>query len=334
MADKGDLMDQINQVDLIQLLGQVNRSEEFIGLRTFEINRDQAGCRLDVFLAEGNVDLSRSYIQKLLADGLARVGGRPVRASYRLKAGDLVSLEVPTPVELKAEPEEIPLDIYYEDSDLVVVNKPRGMVVHPADGNYNGTLVNALLYHCRDLSGINGVMRPGIVHRLDKDTSGLLMVAKNDTAHGHLAEQLKAREVKRLYKALVHGRVVNNRGVVDAPIGRDPLDRQRMAVVFKNSKYAVTHYRVKSRFDNYTYLTLKLETGRTHQIRVHMSYIGHPVVGDLKYGPARAHFGLEGQFLHAAVLGFRHPSTEQYLEFEAPLPDYLQTILEGLESTS
>lgn len=334
MADKEDQMEQINQVDLVHRVGQVNQSDDFIGLRTFEINQEQAGGRLDVFLAEGNVDLSRSYVQKLLADGLARVGGQQVRASYRLKAGDMVSLEVPPPVELKAEPEDIPLDIYYEDSDLVVVNKPRGMVVHPGDGNYSGTLVNALLYHCRDLSGINGVMRPGIVHRLDKDTSGLLMVAKNDTAHGHLAEQLKAREVKRFYKALVHGRVKNKRGVVDAPIGRDPLDRQRMAVVFKNSKYAVTHYRVESWFDNYTYLTLKLETGRTHQIRVHMTYIGHPVVGDPKYGPARAHFGMEGQFLHAALLGFRHPRTEQYLEFEAPLPDYLQAILGGLVATS
>lgn len=300
-------------------------------INCYDVGPEDAGLRLDVFLAGENPDLSRSHIQKLLDEKNVTVNGTSVRASYRIKPGDAVVLRVPPPVELRVEPESIPLDIYYEDADVLVVNKPRGMVVHPAEGNYSGTLVNAVLYHCRDLSGINGVLRPGIVHRLDKDTSGLLMVAKNDVAHLELARQLKDREVTRRYLALVHGNVRAGRGVVDAPIGRDPGDRQRMAVVFKNSKPAVTHYQVNARFENYTYLELRLETGRTHQIRVHMKYLGHPVVGDPKYGPGRPHFGLDGQFLHAAVLGFRHPGTGEVLQFEAPLPHVLQEILNSLK---
>ncbi|MCL6635211.1 MAG: RluA family pseudouridine synthase [Peptococcaceae bacterium] len=289
-----------------------------------------AGKRLDVFLAGEVEDLTRSRVQKLIEEGMASVNGGPARASYRLRPGDLVILRVPEPEGLEVKAEPIPLDIYYEDADVIVVNKPRGMVVHPAAGNYSGTLVNALLYHCRDLSGINGVTRPGIVHRLDKDTSGLIMVAKNDAAHLSLARQLRERLVDRRYLALVHGRVGEQAGVVDAPIGRHPRDRQKMAVVQKNGKRAVTNYRVLRRFIDYTYLELKLETGRTHQIRVHMAYIGHPVVGDPRYGPARPHFGLDGQFLHAAVLGFMHPRTGGHLEFAAPLPEVLQEILNRL----
>lgn len=295
-----------------------------------DVGETDSGQRLDVFLAGENTELSRSHIQRLVADGLVEVNGQPARASYRVRQGDLVVLRVPPPVELVAKPEPIPLDIYYEDADVIVVNKPRGMVVHPAEGNCCGTLVNALLYHCRDLSGINGVKRPGIVHRLDKDTSGLIMVAKNDAAHLELARQLKERLVTRRYLALVHGRLKEQAGVIDAPIGRDPRDRQRMAVVQKNAKHAVTNYRVLRRFNGYTYLECKLETGRTHQIRVHMAYIGHPVVGDPKYGPARAHFDLDGQFLHAAVLGFKHPRTGRTLEFEAPLPEVLEGVLAKL----
>lgn len=294
---------------------------------SFEVDGGDAGKRLDVFLAAEIEELTRSHIQKLIAEDMASVNGEAARASYRVKAGDLVFLQVPEPKGLEIKPEPIPLDIYHEDEDVVVINKPRGMVVHPAAGNHTGTLVNALLYHCPDLSGINGVARPGIVHRLDKDTSGLIMVAKNDAAHLSLAGQLQSRTVLRSYLALVHGRVKDPAGRVEAPIGRDPKDRQKMAVVHKNAKHAVTNYRVLKSFDQYTYLELKLETGRTHQIRVHLAFIGHPVVGDPRYGPARPHFGLTGQFLHAAVLGFKHPRTGERLEFTAPLPALLEDIL-------
>jgi 23S rRNA pseudouridine1911/1915/1917 synthase len=296
----------------------------------YEVREEDAQKRLDVFLAGEAEDYSRSHIQRLVGEGRATVNGVIVRASYKVKQGDLVRLEIPEPEGLETKAEKIPLNIYYEDNDVIVLNKPRGMVVHPAAGNYSGTVVNALLYHCRDLSGINGVLRPGVVHRLDKDTSGLIMVAKNDAAHVSLARQLKDRQITRIYLALVHGKVKEPSGVIDAPIGRDPKNRQKMAVVHKNSKHAVTNYRVLSRYAGYTLLRLKLETGRTHQIRVHLSYIGHPVVGDLKYGPSRPHFNLAGQFLHAAVIGFKHPRTGAYLEFEAPLPDELEAILSGL----
>lgn len=298
----------------------------------YEVKEDDARKRLDVFLAGEAEGYTRSHIQRLVGEGRATVNGVIVRASYKVKQGDLVRLEIPEPEGMETKAEKIPLDIYYEDNDVIVLNKPRGMVVHPAAGNNSGTVVNALLYHCRDLSGINGVLRPGIVHRLDKDTSGLIMVAKNDAAHVSLAQQLKDRRITRIYLALVHGKVKDASGVIDAPIGRDPKNRQKMAVVHKNSKHAVTNYRVLSRYAGYTYLRLKLETGRTHQIRVHLSYIGHPVVGDLKYGPSRPHFNLAGQFLHAAVIGFIHPRTGAYLEFEAPLPDEMEAILSGLTS--
>lgn len=303
-----------------------------LSVHYFEVREGEAGKRLDVFLAGEAEDYTRSYIQKLIEDGLALVNGVAARASYKVKQGDLIRLEVPEPEGMESKAENIPLDIYYEDSDVIVINKPRGMVVHPASGNYSGTVVNALLYHCGDLSGIGGVLRPGIVHRLDKDTSGLIMVAKNDAAHVELARQLKERLVTRIYLALVHGRVKEQTGVIEAPIGRDPKNRQKMAVVHKNARNAITNYRVLKRFDGYTYLELKLETGRTHQIRVHLSYIGHPVAGDPKYGPSRPHFDLKGQFLHAAVLGFKHPRTGACLKFEAPLPGELATVLENLTS--
>jgi len=293
--------------------------------------KNEDNMRIDVYLTQKRPELSRSFIQKLIREGMVTVNGALVRPSVRVKPGDKVVMQVPEPVELEVKPEKIPLEIYYEDKDLLVVNKPRGMVVHPAQGNYNGTLVNALLFHCRDLSGINGVLRPGIVHRLDKDTSGLLMVAKNDRAHLCLAEQLKERRVTRFYLALVHGKIKRDTGVVDAHIGRDTNNRQRMTVTRHNSRPARTSYQVLKRLGNYTLIKLKLDTGRTHQIRVHMKYIGHPVVGDTKYGPSRPHFNLNGQFLHAAVLGFFHPRTGVYLEFIAPLPKELSSVLKKLD---
>lgn len=297
---------------------------------TYVVTAGEAGTRLDVYVAGREAQLSRSYVQKLIGEGLIRVNGSEARANYRLKEGDTVSVTVPPPVEPEVRPEPIPLDIYYEDEDVIVVNKPRGMVVHPAEGNYTGTLVNALLYHCRDLSGINGVLRPGIVHRIDKDTSGLLMAAKNDLAHEHLADQLKEHTVTRGYLALAHGLLKCDRGTVDAPIGRHPVDRQKMAVTDRNAKRAVTHYRVLGRAENFTLLRLRLETGRTHQVRVHLSYIGHPLVGDTRYGPNRPRFGLDGQFLHACQLGFVHPRSGDYLEFTAPLPAELAAVLKKL----
>lgn len=296
----------------------------------FTAGEADSGQRLDAYLTGENPRMSRSHIQKLISEGMADVNGMPARANYRLRTGDAVVLRLPPPVELVVEPEPIPLDIYYEDQDVVVVNKPRGMVVHPAEGNYTGTMVNALMYHCRDLSGINGVMRPGIVHRLDKDTSGLLMVAKNDFAHVELARQLSERKVERRYLALVHGAMKYDRGTVDAPIGRHSKDRQRMAVEPRNGKPAVTHYTVIGRYGVFTYLELRLETGRTHQIRVHMAYLGYPVAGDPRYGPAKDPLGLKGQFLHAALLGFVHPRSGEKKVFQAPLPEELQKVLDKI----
>ncbi|MCL5935370.1 MAG: RluA family pseudouridine synthase [Firmicutes bacterium] len=301
-------------------------------VRCFNVGEEDSGQRLDIFLAAESPDLSRSHIQKLVAEGMVEVSGLPARASYRVKRGDLVVLRIPPPVELVVEPEPIPLDIYFEDTDVVVVNKPRGMVVHPAEGNYTGTMVNALLFHCRDLSGINGLKRPGIVHRLDKDTSGLLMAAKNDFAHLELARQLSERKVERRYLALAHGVLKNDRGIVNAPISRHPRDRKRMAVTPGKGRPAITHYKVLGHYGSLTYLELKLETGRTHQIRVHMAYLGHPLVGDLKYGQAKNRFNLEGQFLHAATLGFVHPRSGEKIAFEAPLPGELQGILENIRN--
>ncbi|RJX19135.1 MAG: RluA family pseudouridine synthase [Ammonifex sp.] len=290
------------------------------------VDEEDGGARLDRYLATQLPDISRSRFQHLISEAQVRVNMDVVRASYRVRAGDEVRVTLP-PAEIPAiRPEPIPLEITFEDSVVLVVNKPRGMVVHPGAGHYQGTLVNALLHHCRDLSGINGVLRPGIVHRLDKDTSGLLMVAKNDAAHLALAAQLKERRVLREYLALVHGQVKQQTGTVDAPIDRHPRDRQKMTVTARG-RPAVTHYTVVERYINYTLLRLQLETGRTHQIRVHLAHIGHPVAGDPKYGPARPHLGLTGQFLHAGVLGFAHPTSDLFVRFEAPLPAELETIL-------
>ncbi|GAB6932539.1 RluA family pseudouridine synthase [Calditerricola satsumensis] len=290
------------------------------------VEEPDVGERIDRFLAAQEEDWSRAQVQKWIKEGRVTVNGEPVKANYRLEPDDEIVLRVPPPKDLAVEPEPMELDIVYEDSDVVVVNKPRGLVVHPAPGHLSGTLVNGLLYHCRDLSGIGGVLRPGIVHRIDKDTSGLLVVAKNDRAHLSLARQFKDHTVTRRYVALVHGEVAHDRGTIDAPIGRDPHNRQRMAVLPKTGKHAVTHFAVLERFPGYTLLELKLETGRTHQIRVHMKFIGHPVVGDPKYGPRKT-LPIDGQALHAGVLGFVHPRTGEYLEFRAPLPEDMERLL-------
>ncbi|KMZ40223.1 MULTISPECIES: RluA family pseudouridine synthase [Bacillales] len=285
--------------------------------------------RIDKFITLQNEDWSRSQVQAWVKEGRVTVNGEPIKNNYKLQAEDEVTLRVPPPKEMAIQPEEMSLDIVYEDSDVVVVNKPRGLVVHPAPGHYSGTLVNGLLAHCKDLSGINGVLRPGIVHRIDKDTSGLLMVAKNDKAHMGLAEQLKAHTVNRKYVALVHGVIPHEMGTIEAPIGRDPKNRQQMAVVFENSKPAVTHFIVLERFKEYTLVELKLETGRTHQIRVHMKYIDYPLAGDPKYGPKNT-LELDGQALHAKTLGFIHPRTGEQLEFEAPMPKEMLDVIEVL----
>ncbi|MMZ57103.1 Ribosomal large subunit pseudouridine synthase D [compost metagenome] len=293
------------------------------------VEPEDIGERVDKFLATVQEDWSRSQLQGWIKDGLLMVNGKPVKGNYRLQEDDEITLTVPPAREVDIQPENIPLDVVYEDGDVIVVNKQRGLVVHPAPGHYSGTLVNALLYHCRDLSGINGVLRPGIVHRIDKDTSGLLMAAKNDKAHESLANQLKAHTVTRRYIALVHGGISHEKGTIDAPIGRDPKNRQQMAVVFENSKPAISHFVVLERFKEHTLVEMKLETGRTHQIRVHMKYIGHPLVGDPKYGPKNL-FSIEGQALHAKTLGFDHPATGEHLEFHAQLPDDMEAILARL----
>jgi len=295
------------------------------------VTGEEQGLRLDVFIAGLDPDFSRTRAQKLVETGAVTVNGGVAKSNYKVREGDRVFVKIPVPEPQEVVAENIPLDIVYEDSDLLVVNKPQGMVVHPAAGNYSGTLVNALLYHCDDLSGINGVIRPGIVHRIDKDTSGLLVVAKNDHAHLSLAEQLKEHSVSRKYIALVNGVVREPGGIVDAPLGRDPRDRKKMAVVTRNSKNAVTKYRVLERFEHYTLVECHLETGRTHQIRVHMAYLGHPVAGDTVYGPKKDTLGLKGQALHALLLGFRHPVTGQFMEFQADIPPYFQELIAGLK---
>lgn len=288
--------------------------------------------RLDKFLAEELSEMSRSHIQKLIKDGDISVNQKPVKANYKLSAGDEITVSVPEPEIPDILPEDIPLDIIYEDDDILVVNKPKGMVVHPAPGHYSGTLVNAIMYHCRDnLSGINGVTRPGIVHRIDMDTTGSLLICKNDRAHQSLAEQLKEHSITRKYHAIVHGNLKEDTGTVNAPIGRHPVDRKKMSIHAPNGRHAVTHYRVLERFGNYTYIECQLETGRTHQIRVHMSSIGHPILGDTVYGSAKSPFKLEGQTLHAKVLGIVHPTTGEYMEFDAPLPEYFVNLLKNLK---
>ena len=291
-----------------------------------------AGTRLDAFLA-GQMEKTRSSVQKLIEEGNVRVNGSPAGKNTRLREGDRVEAVEPPPEVLDVTPQNIPLDIVYEDGDLLVVNKPKGMVVHPAPGNPDGTLVNALLYHCGgSLSGINGVIRPGIVHRIDKDTSGLLIVAKNDRAHQSLAEQIAVHSFTRIYNAVVYGNLKTEEGTISAPLGRHPTDRKRMAVLSSGGREAVTHYRVLERFSGFTLVECRLETGRTHQIRVHMAHIGHPVAGDPVYGPKKCITELHGQCLHARVIGFVHPATGEYLEFDSGLPPYFQQFLSKLRS--
>lgn len=295
------------------------------------VDDNGSGLRIDKLLSVELEGFTRNAVSKLIESEKVTVNGKTISKNYKCKAGDDISVEIPDAVELDVEAENIPLDIVYEDDDLLVVNKPKGMVVHPAPGNYNGTLVNALLYHCKDsLSGINGVIRPGIVHRIDKDTSGLLIVAKNDMAHIDLAKQIKDHSFHRAYQAVVYGNLKDDEGTVNQPIGRHPKDRKKMAVTLKNSKNAVTHYYVLNRYDKFTHVRCVLETGRTHQIRVHMAYIGHPLAGDPVYGPKKVITELNGQCLHAGEIGFVHPRTKEYMEFKSELPDYFTKFLKKL----
>lgn len=292
------------------------------------VGEDMAGERLDKFVSSSLSDITRSFVQKLIDKKNISVNSNYKSCNYKIRYNDIIEVNIPSPEIIKTLPENIPLNIIYEDDDLLVVNKPKGMVVHPAVGNFTGTLVNALLYHCGDtLSGINGEIRPGIVHRIDKDTSGLLIVAKNDYAHNKLALQIKEHSFNREYEAVVYGNIKNQEGIIDAPIGRNPDDRKKMAVTSKASKNAITHYRVLNRYNGFTHIKLKLETGRTHQIRVHMAYIGHPVAGDILYGPKKVIKSLNGQCLHARLIGFIHPRSGKYIEFETELPDYFKNFL-------
>lgn len=298
----------------------------------FRISDTQAGIRIDKLIAELVEEISRSRIQQLLKEEHIWVNGKSVKSNYKVAEGDFIEIEVPQATEPDIVAENIPLDILYEDDDILIVNKPKGMVVHPAAGHYTGTLVNAIMYHCKDcLSGINGVMRPGIVHRIDMDTTGSLIVCKNDQAHQNVALQLKDHSFKRIYHAIVHGVIKEDTGTVNAPIGRHPIDRKKMSIACKNGKPAVTHYRVLKRFEKFTYVECELETGRTHQIRVHMASIHHPLLGDTVYGPAKSPYPLQGQTLHAKVLGIMHPRTGEYLEVDAPLPEYFQDLLKKLK---
>ncbi|UZQ81982.1 RluA family pseudouridine synthase [Thermoanaerobacter sp. RKWS2] len=292
--------------------------------------KEDEGKRIDVFLA-AELDYTRSYIKKLIVDGLVFVNGKTVKPSYKVKENDEVVVNIPEVEKIDVMPENIPLDILYEDDDIIVISKPQGMVVHPAPGNYSGTLVNALLYHCKNLSGINGILRPGIVHRLDKDTSGVMVVAKNDKAHISLSNQIKERSVFKKYVAIVEGVIKDEEGKIEAPIGRHPVDRKKMAVI-EDGRYALTLYKVLERFKENTLVEAVIKTGRTHQIRVHMAYIGHPVVGDHVYGFKKQKFKLEGQALHSRVLGFIHPTKGVYMEFEAPLPEYFVRLIEILRN--
>jgi 23S rRNA pseudouridine1911/1915/1917 synthase len=297
----------------------------------FDVSPEMEGERIDKCISSYMADLSRSYIQKIIKDGNVFVNDMAVKANYKCRFDDKIRFILPKAVEPDIPPQNIPLDIIYEDSDILIVNKPKNMVVHPAPGHYEGTLVNAIMYHCKDgLSGINGVMRPGIVHRIDKDTTGSLIVCKNDETHRAIADMLKTHDITRKYRAIVYGNIKEDEGVVDAPIGRHPNDRKKMAVNEKNGKRAVTHYRVLERFGDYTYIECELETGRTHQIRVHMASIGHPLLGDEVYSKNKSKFKLEGQVLHAMTIGFVHPRSKEYMEFNAELPEYFKRLLEIL----
>jgi 23S rRNA pseudouridine1911/1915/1917 synthase len=303
---------------------------------SFEIQLDQEGERLDKFLHGIYPDFSRSFFQRLIKSGQVLVNDKAIKASYAVRPDDLVSIEIPDAVPTTIEPEDIPLDILYEDDDVLVVNKPKGMVVHPSAGHFSGTLVNAILFHCKDsLSGINGEIRPGIVHRIDMDTTGSLIVCKNDESHVNIAEQIRNHTANRIYVGIVCGNIKEDEGTVEGAIGRHPTQRKKMAINEKNGKPAITHYKVIERFGNYTYVRFKLETGRTHQIRVHMASIGHPLLGDVLYSGSDSKFkNLQGQTLHAQTIGFVHPGTGEYMEFSAPLPEYFEKILRILKTNS
>lgn len=300
----------------------------------FIVTAEDAGIRIDRYLSDQCNQVSRSYLQKLLKEEAVLVNQKPVKSNYKVGTLDKIQLAIPEAVELEIEAEDMPLDIIYEDKDIILINKPKGMVVHPAAGHYSGTLVNGLMAHCKeDLSGINGVMRPGIVHRIDMDTTGALIVCKNDVAHNSIAEQLKEHSITRKYFAVVHGVLKQDEGTINAPIGRHPVDRKKMSINEKNGREAVTHYRVLERYRQFTYVECQLETGRTHQIRVHLTSIGHPLLGDAVYGPAKSPYRLNGQTLHAGILGIIHPRTGEYMEFTAPLPDYFEDLLRKLRTT-
>ena len=316
-------------------MSSAGEGETFMSQISLQADETYMDERLDKFLSAMLPDQSRSYLQKIIKDGNVLVNGEPKKSSYRLEDGDEVTADLPELKSPDIEPENIPLDILYEDDSILMVNKPKGMVVHPSAGHYTGTLVNAVLWHCQgQLSGINGVSRPGIVHRIDKDTTGVLVVCKNDAAHNAVAAQLKEHSITRKYRAIVHGVIKEDEGTVDAPIGRHPTERKKMASGVKNGKRAVTHYRVLERFQGYTYVECQLETGRTHQIRVQMASIHHPLLGDTVYGPAKDSHHLEGQTLHAMVLGLIHPVTGEYLEVEAPLPEYFENLLKKFRAMS
>ena len=303
-----------------------------INAHIIQVTDENVGLRIDKVICQAIDGMSRSAVQKIIDDGNVSISDKVISKNYKARHGDIIKVIIPQAKELEITAEDIPLDVRYEDSDLLVVNKPKGMVVHPAAGNYDGTLVNALMHHCKgSLSGINGVIRPGIVHRIDKDTSGLLIVAKNDFAHINLAEQIKAHTFTREYQSVVYGKFKTDSGTVDAPIGRHPVDRKKMAVTPKNSKNATTHYKVINEYDGFTHLGLRLETGRTHQIRVHMAYIGHPVAGDPVYGPKKVIESLSGQCLHAGLIGFRHPRTNDYIEIKSELPEYFTQFLRRID---
>ena len=298
----------------------------------FQVMEEESNQRIDKYLSIHMADSSRSYIQKLIKDGNVTIEEKPVKANYKVASGNRIAVRVPEPEQLDIVPENIPLDILYEDSDIIVINKGKGMVVHPAAGHYSGTIVNGLLYHCKDeLSGINGVMRPGIVHRIDMNTTGVIVICKNDKAHNFIAAQLKEHSITREYHAIVYNHFSETEGKVDAPIGRHPVERKKMAINYKNGKNAVTHYEVIQNLkQNFAYIKCHLETGRTHQIRVHMASIQHPLLGDDVYGPKRSIYQLQGQTLHAKTLGFIHPTTNEYVEFSAPLPEYFSDLLRKL----
>ena len=297
-----------------------------------KVNEEQVGIRIDKFVSDAFPDLSRSYIQKLIKEGLITVNNKAVKSNYKVNSEDILEIMEPEPSIPDIIAENIPLEILYEDADILIINKPKGMVVHPSAGHYSGTLVNALMYYCKDdLSGINGVLRPGIVHRIDMDTTGSLLVCKNDFAHNHIAEQLKVHSITRIYHAIVHGVLKEDEGTINAPIGRHPIDRKKMSINHQNGKEAITHYRVLKRFRNFTYIECRLETGRTHQIRVHMASIHHPLLGDNVYGPNKSQYKLQGQTLHAKTIGIQHPRTGEYIEVDAPLPEYFSDLLTKLE---